>query len=67
MRSACRSTKKRFESSPDGSVKLLRVLMKWVDERPRSPYRGYRFPPEIISYCVWLSFRFSGSYRDIES
>ena len=33
---------------------------------PRSPYCGYRFPPEIISYCVWLYFRFSVSYRDIE-
>src|ERR1700676_5448506 len=32
----------------------------------RLPYRGYRFPPEIISYCVWLYFRFSVSYRDIE-
>ena len=31
-----------------------------------SPYRGYRFPPEIISYCVWLYFRFSVSFRDIE-
>ena len=29
-------------------------------------YRGYRFPPEIISYCVWLYFRFSVSDRDIE-
>ena len=33
---------------------------------PRSPYSGYRFPPEIISYCVWLCFRFSVSYRDIQ-
>jgi putative transposase len=33
---------------------------------PRSRYSGYRFPPEIISYCVWLYFRFSVSYRDIE-
>jgi putative transposase len=33
---------------------------------PNSPYAGYRFPPEIISYCVWLYFRFSVSYRDIE-
>ena len=32
----------------------------------RSLYRGYRFPAEIISYCVWLYFRFSVSYRDIE-
>src|SRR5262252_2636349 len=32
----------------------------------RSPYRGYRFPPAIISHCVWLYFSFSVSYRDIE-
>jgi tripartite-type tricarboxylate transporter receptor subunit TctC len=31
-----------------------------------SPYHGYRFPPDIISYCVWLYFRFSVSYRDVE-
>lgn len=29
-------------------------------------YRGYRFPREIIGYCVWLYFRFSVSYRDVE-
>ena len=29
-------------------------------------YRGYRFPPEIISYSVWLYFRFSVSYHDVE-
>src|SRR5260370_33392431 len=29
-------------------------------------YRGYRFPPEIISHCIWLYFRFSLSFRDIE-
>src|SRR5512135_3609666 len=29
-------------------------------------YKGYRFPPEIISHCVWLYFRFSLSYRDVE-
>jgi hypothetical protein len=26
-------------------------------------YRGYRFPPEIISRAVWLYFRFSLSFR----
>ena len=31
-----------------------------------SPYRGYLSPPEIISYCVWLYFRFTVSYRDVE-
>jgi len=29
-------------------------------------YRGYRFPPEIISHTVWLHHRFSLSLRDIE-
>ena len=29
-------------------------------------YRGYRFPKEIISYCVWLYFRFGVSFRDVE-
>ncbi len=28
-------------------------------------YKGFRFPPEIISHCVWLYFRFSLSYRDV--
>ncbi len=33
----------------------------------RSPaYRGYRFPPEIISYAVWLYHRFCLSFRDVE-
>ncbi len=29
-------------------------------------YRGYRFPAEIIGHAVWLYFRFSLSYRDVE-
>jgi putative transposase len=29
-------------------------------------YRGYRFPAEIISYAVWLYFRFHLSHRDID-
>ncbi|MGI9294873.1 MAG: IS6 family transposase, partial [Pseudomonadales bacterium] len=31
-----------------------------------SRYRRHRFPPEIISYAVWLYHRFSLSFRDIE-
>ncbi len=31
-----------------------------------SPYTGFRFPQEIISHAVWLYFRFSLSYRDVE-
>ena len=29
-------------------------------------YRGYRFPPEIISHAVWLYHRFGLSFRDAE-
>ena len=31
-----------------------------------APYKGHRFPQEIISHAVWLYFRFSLSYRDVE-
>ncbi|MBC8121212.1 MAG: IS6 family transposase, partial [Gemmatimonadaceae bacterium] len=33
---------------------------------PNSLYLRHRFPPEIISHCVWLYFRFTLSYRDVE-
>ena len=29
-------------------------------------YKRHRFPPDIISYVVWLYFRFNLSHRDIE-
>ena len=29
------------------------------------PYKRHRFPAEIISYGVWLYFRFYLSYRDV--
>ena len=31
-----------------------------------NPYKRHRFPAEVISYCVWLYFRFCLSYRDVE-
>ena len=31
-----------------------------------SPFRGYRFPAEIITHAVWLYHRFSVSHRDVE-
>ncbi len=33
---------------------------------PTAPYKGHRFPREIISHAVRLYFRFSLSYRDVE-
>ena len=29
-------------------------------------YRGYRFPAEVISHAVWLYYRFTLSFRDVE-
>ena len=38
-----------------------------MDERiDQSPYAGHRYPAEIISHAVWLYFRFTLSFRDIE-
>ena len=34
--------------------------------RTVSLYHRHRFPSEIISHCVWLYFRFSLSFRDVE-
>ena len=33
---------------------------------PPPSYRGYRFPPEIISHAVWLYHRFGLSLRNVE-
>ena len=32
----------------------------------RSRYYGHQFPPEIISYAVWVYHRFCLSFRDVE-
>ena len=29
-------------------------------------YKRHRFPPDIISYAVWLYYRFNLSHRDIK-
>jgi len=29
-------------------------------------YKRHRFPPEVIRYAVWLYFRFTLSFRDVE-
>ena len=31
-----------------------------------STYRGYRFPPDVIAYTVWLYHRFALGLRDVE-
>ena len=37
-----------------------------MDTSAAPSYRGYRFPAEIISQCVWLYFRFCLSFRDVQ-
>ena len=39
-------------------------MMSQPSTRP-TLYKGYRFPPEIISRCVWLYYRFGVSLRDV--
>ena len=34
--------------------------------RSAPSYHGYRFPPDIIAHAVWMYFRFSLSFRDVE-
>ena len=31
-----------------------------------SSHKGFRFPPEIITHCVWLYHRFPLSFRDVQ-
>ncbi len=37
-----------------------------MNTTPAASYKGHRFPHEIISHAVWLYYRFSLSYRDVE-
>ena len=43
----------------------VNLASRWQSYRMPS-YRGYRFPPEIISHAVWLHHRFALSFRDVE-
>jgi putative transposase len=50
-------------SSPSRSCGIIGAMTT----APSLPsYKGYRFPAEIISHAVWLYYRFSLSYRDVE-
>ena len=40
--------------------------MKTSSSTTTSTYKGHCFPQEIISHEVWLCYRFSLSYRDVE-
>lgn len=60
--------KRRHIVPSPGIVKTFTVCSDAATSQPspRPPlYKGYRFPPEIISRCVWLSDRFGVSLRDV--
>src|SRR3979411_279871 len=38
--------------------------MSVAEHADRSPYHGYRFPPEVIAHAAWLYFRFHLVFRD---
>jgi putative transposase len=46
----------------------LTIQVKWGkwDNLMMNTYERHRFPPDIISYTVWLYYRFNLSHRDIE-
>ena len=44
---------------------IVNLASCWQSYRMLS-YRGYRFPPDIISHAVWLYHRFALSFRDVE-
>ena len=62
------STHGEGSSSPvsTGIVKLRRYVQTELMNTKTPCYRGYRFPPEIISHAVWLYYRFCLSFRDVE-
>ena len=48
-----------------GGAGMVRYLSRMTT--PRDPlYAGYRYPAELISYAVWLYFRFPLSLRMVE-
>lgn len=46
-------------------IKKASVSVLLSAEAPIS-FKGYRFPPDIISYAVWLYYRFPLSRRMVE-
>ena len=46
--------------------KGIAELTDEIDTSGMNLYERHRFPPDIISYAVWLYHRFNLSHRDIE-
>lgn len=50
----------------DGIVRLRSRYQSSGMNSPVPSYRGYRLPLEIIAQAVWIYFRFSLGFRDVE-
>jgi putative transposase len=50
----------------EGIVTLSRLPNTAGMKTPKFLYQRHRFPPVIIQYAVWLYYRFSLSFRDVE-
>jgi hypothetical protein len=51
-----------------GIIKTFAVCSDAAVSQPSTRptfYKGYRFPPEIISRCLWLYYRFGVGLRDV--
>ena len=64
QRNGARPAHPERDSEPVLSTRVAIVHNPGMNRQ--SSYRGYRFPPEIISHAVWLYHRFTLSFRDIE-
>ena len=49
-----------------GIVNLKGDRKTWALEIQTLNSRGYRFPPGVITYVVWVYHRFCLSFRDVE-
>jgi putative transposase len=45
---------------------LISVGRGWVMVAVVPSFKGFRYPAEIISHCVWLYYRFPLSFREVE-
>jgi putative transposase len=45
---------------------LISVGKGWFVAAVAPSYKGFRYPVEIISHCVWLYHRFPLSFREVE-
>jgi hypothetical protein len=74
-----RHSESRRVAEPPRTMSAARGIVRLIVQRGNQPYvrhtarmrivslyHRHRFPSEIISHCLWLYFRFSLSFRDVE-